>query len=112
MIIPNNLSICLEHYLDTEYIITYICSYLVNLMHLFLDRFLWLFPLQPMEADEVAHHLKGLFLQFGFPKVLLTDNGSEFKAAVQILCKSIGTRMKHGRVCHPQTTGKVCVRSI
>jgi transposase InsO family protein len=76
------------------------------LMHIFY-RFVWLRPMSSPCAEEVSNHLKDIFRIFGTPAILLTDNGSEFKASVQTTCKELNVQLRHGRVRHPQTTGKV-----
>lgn len=48
-----------------------------------------------------------IFHLFGPPKVLITNNGTEFKGAVAILAQKLGIQIRHGRPHHPQTTGKV-----
>ena len=70
-------------------------------------RYLWLYALEEKSANNVAQCLQQLFHVFGTAKVLLTDNGTEFKGAVKDLSSKIGVQMRHGRPEHPQTTGKV-----
>ena len=75
------------------------------------NRFLWLRPLSSVTSESVLNHLQEIFCEHGPPKTILTDNGTEFKGAVQKLCSMMGVRMQHGRPRHPQTTGKVRILS-
>ena len=43
------------------------------------SRFVFLFPLKNKESSEVAQHLISIFNVFGKPKLLQTDEGSEFR---------------------------------
>lgn len=60
-------------------------------------------------AAEVSNHLTDIFQIFGTPQILLTDNGTEFKGATEQTCKRLHIKLRHGRVRHPQTTGKVYI---
>lgn len=73
------------------------------------NRFLWLRPMSSISSEAVSEHLQNIFEVHGVPETLLTDNGTEFKGAVKIMCKSLGVHMRHGRARHPQTTGKVTI---
>ena len=60
-------------------------------------------------ASEVAYQLIDIFLMFGAPQVLQSDNGPEFIAAVvkelMEVCTELGT--VHGKPRHPESQGSV-----
>ena len=53
-------------------------SYISACLDVF-SRFLFLKPLANKESSGIAQHLKTIFLQFGKPCTVQTDQGSEFK---------------------------------
>jgi transposase InsO family protein len=64
----------------------------------------------------VRGHLTRLFRCYGLPWAILTDNGGPWGnpqphaqplTAFSIWLLRLGIRVRHGRVCHPQTQGKV-----
>ncbi len=59
-------------------------------------------------AKEVAHWLFQIFIDFGAPKILQSDNGREFVAEVILELKKIWPSMLiiNGRARHPQSQGK------
>ena len=69
----------------------------------------WAAPLQTKEAKEVAKVLRKIFLNFGPPTLLDTDNGSEF--TTQVICELMsnwsGTRSIRGRPRHTQSQGLI-----
>jgi transposase InsO family protein len=75
------------------------------------SRFLWLRPLKTATADEVASEVGRVYRQFGQPQIVQTDNGSEFKGSFATLMSQTGIKHIHGRPYHPQSQGKVSVRS-
>ncbi len=60
-------------------------------------------------AAEVAWHLLEIFLTFGAPAILQSDNGKEFVASVITELKQLWPDLKivHGRPRHPQSQGSV-----
>ena len=58
---------------------------------------------------EVAFQLLDIFLLFGSPAILHSDNGSEFTAQVITELKSLWPQlvMVHGKPRHPQSQGSV-----
>ena len=76
----------------------------MTMMHF---RHLWLRPMTSPSATEVRNHLVEIFRLFGAPQILLIDNGTYFRGAVEASCKELNVQLRHGRVIHPQTTGKV-----
>jgi len=71
-----------------------------------LTKFVILRALTSKRAAEVAHHLLDIFLLFGAPSILQSDNGSEFTAEVINELKVLWPKlvMVHG---HPQSQGSV-----
>ena len=74
-----------------------------------LTKFIVLRPLTSKRAAEVAYQLLDIFLLFGAPQILQSDNGSEFTAQVieelKLLWPSL--IMVHGKPRHPQSQGSV-----
>jgi len=73
-----------------------------------LTKFCVLRPLSSKRA-ALAHHLTKLFLLFGAPYILQSDNGSEFTAEVISELKIIWPKLVlvHGKPRHPQSQGSV-----
>lgn len=74
-----------------------------------LTKFSVLRPLTSKRAAEVAYQLLDIFLLFGAPQILQSDNGSEFTAQVieelKLLWPSL--IMVHEKPRHPQSQGSV-----
>jgi hypothetical protein len=66
----------------------------------------WAAPLETKETKEVAQVLQRIFLQFGPPTVLYTDNGTEFTSQVihNLMNSWPGTRIVQG---YPQSQGLI-----
>ena len=61
-----------------------IYKYVFVVMDVF-SRFLFLRPLTSISSTEVASHVLSLVSDIGPPKIVQTDQGTEFKGVVQIL---------------------------
>ena len=74
-----------------------------------LTKFVVLRPLASKRAAEVAFQLLDIFLLFGAPAILQSDNGSEFTAHVITELKEMWPEliMVHGKPRHPQSQGSV-----
>ena len=74
-----------------------------------LSKFHFLRPLTSKRAEEVASELLRIFLEFGAPKLLQSDNGREFTASVISELASLwnGLVLVNGRPRHPQSQGSV-----
>ena len=74
-----------------------------------LTKFVILRPLSSKRAAEVAFQLLDIFLLFGAPAILQSDNGSEFTAKVITELKDLWPHliMVHGKPRHPQSQGSV-----
>ncbi|KXJ08126.1 Retrovirus-related Pol polyprotein from transposon 412 [Exaiptasia diaphana] len=68
--------------------------YILTIQDVF-SRYLWLRPLERKSSNEVARELG------------ISDNGGEFKKAVQKLCENLNIRIIRGSPYHPQSQGKV-----
>ncbi|XP_043473980.1 KRAB-A domain-containing protein 2-like [Leptopilina heterotoma] len=74
-----------------------------------LTKFVLLRALQTKRAEEVAHHLTDIFLTFGAPCILHSDNGREF---VNSVIKELATlwlelKLVNGKPRHSQSQGSV-----
>jgi IS30 family transposase len=77
----------------------------------FLDvcsRFIFLRPLQSKSSAEVATHVVQLFSDIGPPRIVQTDQGTEFKGVVEKVMEKFKIHIIHSRPYHPQSQGKVC----
>lgn len=74
-----------------------------------LTKFVMLRPLMSKRAEEVAHHLTDIFLIFGGPCILQSDNGKEFANSVISELKKMWSELKivHGKPRHSQSQGSV-----
>ncbi|CAF1292393.1 unnamed protein product [Rotaria sordida] len=72
-------------------------------------KFSWLNALPSKQAYHVAATLRNIFLQFGPPKILQSDNGKEFVAKIILELKSSWPDLIiiNGRPRHPQSQGLV-----
>ncbi|GBP28355.1 KRAB-A domain-containing protein 2 [Eumeta japonica] len=72
-------------------------------------KFVHLRPLSSKQASEVALELLKIFLEFGAPYILQSDNGREFTA--KIIAEMVNMwpdcKIIHGTPRHPQTQGSV-----
>ena len=72
------------------------------------SKYCWLNPLESKEALPILRILSKIFHDHGPPKLLHTDNGSEFiNTMVKNVCSRFNIRMIHGRPYHPQSQGQV-----
>ena len=74
-----------------------------------LTTFCVLKPLTSKHAAEVAYQLVDVFLLFGAPTILQSDNGFQFTANIITELKQLWPDMKlvHGKPRHPQSQGSV-----
>ncbi|XP_063887764.1 KRAB-A domain-containing protein 2-like [Scylla paramamosain] len=74
-----------------------------------LTKYCILRPLTSKRAAEVAFQLMDVFLMFGAPQILQSDNGSEFTALVISELKLLWPDLLivHGKPRHPQSQGSV-----
>ena len=93
---------------------------LIDMRHEPDDQFKWiihmkdhwsklcmLMPSTSKRADEIAQYITDWIYVYGPPEMLQSDNGGEFKGAVETILKSYGIKIKHGRPRIPQVQGLV-----
>ena len=76
------------------------------------SRFIFLRPLKTKSSSEVASVLLHIFSDTGPPKRLQSDQGSEFKGAVQQLMEIMQVQIIHSRPYYPQSQGKVLTVAV
>ena len=74
-----------------------------------LTKFVVIRPLTSKRAADVAYQLMDIFLLFGVPHILQSDNGSEFTAQIISDLKELWPELVivHGKPCHPPSQGSV-----
>ncbi|GBN67396.1 KRAB-A domain-containing protein 2 [Araneus ventricosus] len=74
-----------------------------------LTKFVQLRPLKTKTAEEVAYHLLQIFLTFGAPAILHSDNDREFNNQVisELCAMWKDVKIVHGKPRHSQTQGSV-----
>ncbi|KAL4141348.1 hypothetical protein QTP88_004003 [Uroleucon formosanum] len=72
-------------------------------------KFISLLPLESKRAVEVASNLLIIFLTFGAPKILQSDNGRKFVNSIINEIKELWPKciIVHGRPRHPQSQGSI-----
>ena len=81
-------------------------KYILTVQDIF-SRYVWLRPLQGKSSHGVANKLAKLYYEVGPPNIIQSDNGGEFKKAVEKLCKILHVKIIRGSPYHPQSQGKV-----
>ncbi|XP_070182237.1 KRAB-A domain-containing protein 2-like [Littorina saxatilis] len=73
------------------------------------SKFCILRPLSTKRASEVASHILDIFLAFGAPSILQSDNGAEFTASIITEVAQLWPDLKivHGKPRQPQSQGSV-----
>ena len=68
------------------------------------SKYVWVRPLRVANAENVKTHLlEDVFLKFGVPGTLISDNGSQFKSKIiQDLCAEYGVKMLTNFYYHAQ----------
>ncbi|GAA0144500.1 hypothetical protein LIER_04931 [Lithospermum erythrorhizon] len=65
-------------------------------------------PLTRQDQEGVCHFLKEIFTRFGVPRVLITENGTQFTTdKVEKLCWELGIEHRTVYVSYPQANGQV-----
>jgi hypothetical protein len=72
-----------------------------------LTKFVVIRPLTSKKAADVAYQRMDIFLLFGAPHILQSDNGSEFTAQFISDLKELWPELVivYGKPCHPQSRG-------
>lgn len=72
------------------------------------SKYSWLYALHSKQTEEVIKALQQQFYLFGFPKVLHSDNGTEFKnTKMAHFCESNSIKQGYGNPRTPTTQGLV-----
>ncbi|KAL5488701.1 hypothetical protein EMCRGX_G017682 [Ephydatia muelleri] len=72
----------------------------------YFSKFVEAVPLPSKNADGVYNVLFKIFMRMGIPKVLTTDNGSEFRNDLEMrLAKALGVKRIYTTSYHPQGNG-------
>ena len=80
-------------------------KYILSVIDIF-SRFLFLRPLQTKYSSEVAEHLLDIYNEHGPPEILQSDQGTEFKGVVKVICEALNVRIIHSAAHSPPTQGK------
>ena len=80
--------------------------YILSVLDVF-SRFVWLKAIQTKHSFIIAAKLKEIYQEHGSPRVVQSDQGSEFKGAVTQLCRDMNIKTIYSRPYHPQSQGKV-----
>ena len=70
------------------------------------SRFIFLRALQSKSSVEFATHVVPLFNDIGPPKIVQTDQGTEFKGVVDKVMEKFSVWIIHSRPYHPQSQRK------
>ena len=76
------------------------------------SRFIFLRPLRSKSSTEVAAVVMQIFTDVGPPKIIQTDQGTEFKGVVEQVMNKLKVKIIHSRPYHPQSQGKVVLLII
>jgi hypothetical protein len=69
-------------------------------------RFCFLKPLRSKTSHEILQKLFKVWMYFGFPKIIQSDNGKEFtNEALNKLCETVGIDKRLITAYHPQANG-------
>eukprot|EP00731_Ephydatia_muelleri_P006450 Em0003g698a len=72
----------------------------------YFSKFVEAVPLPTKNADGVSNVLFKIFMRMGIPKVLTSDNGSEFRNDLEMgLAKALGVKRIYTTPYHPQCNG-------
>jgi hypothetical protein len=65
--------------------------------------FPWAIPLYTKTSEEVSYHLMKLFMEYGPPKILHSDNGGEFvNCIISHISKIMNIKPAHGKAYNPR----------
>jgi transposase InsO family protein len=71
------------------------------------SRYIWLFALREKDSKEVAHCLEWWISAFGEPRIIQSDNGSEFKRYIYRLLEKHRIHLINSSPYHPISQGSV-----
>ena len=82
-----------------QYLLTLICA---------ATRYPEAFPLRTYSSLKIIECLDNFFTKFGYPKVIRSDQGTEFTSKVfHEECKKRGVTILHSSIYHPQSAGVI-----
>ena len=124
-------SVNVKYNLGSTYVSVFSCMYVwLSLIHIYLidfqsqpdrdfkfvmvyqdhlTKFVVLRALKTKTSEEVAYNLVDIFMLFGAPSILQSDNGREFSNKIVNNLKEYWPSLKivHGKPCHSQSQGSV-----
>ena len=72
------------------------------------SKFLMCYPLKNKNAESILNYIKNFFITFGPPKIIQTDNGTEFNNLVsKIYYEEINVKHINTSVHYPESNGQV-----
>ncbi len=83
--------------------------YVVSILDGF-SRYLWLRAIPDKKSATVAGVVKGLYAEWGKPRIIQCDQGTEFRGSFEELAKEMGIKIVRSSPYYPQSQGK-CERS-
>ena len=83
-------------------------QYVLAVLDVF-SRFIILRPLQTKSSAEVATHVVQIFSDIDPPRIVQTDQGTEFKGVLEKVMDKLYIKIIHSRPYHPQSQGKVII---
>jgi hypothetical protein len=74
-----------------------------------MTKYFVLWPLKSKRTTDVAMQILDIFLLFGAPNILQSDNGAEITVSIISQLKDLWPECKvvHGKPRHPQSQGSV-----
>ncbi|XP_062502038.1 KRAB-A domain-containing protein 2-like [Corticium candelabrum] len=82
------------------------CRYVLSVLDVF-SRHLFLRPLSGNSPYLVAQELIDIFYIVSPPRIIQTDQGTEFRGMVEMLSSAMNITVIRSRPYHPQSQGKV-----
>ena len=80
--------------------------YVLSVLDVF-SRYVWLRALSDKNAETVTEKLYKIYMDFGFPRIIQCDQGSEFKGFLKEMCKRMNIKLIYSASNHPQSQGKI-----
>lgn len=79
----------------------------------YLTKWPFVKPLKSKRAEEISRFIDDLCAQFGYPKVLISDQGREFcNREITAICAKFAIEHRVIAPYHPQANGLVGKRTI
>jgi len=80
-------------------------KYILSVLDVF-SRHVWLRALADKSAETVLCATRRIYDEWNYPKIIQTDQGSEFKGDFSKFCSAKNIHLIHSRSHHPQSQGK------